>query len=156
MDCIKLMQPSLSLRYILIFYFNILKVFFFFFFWLHLVLMAVCGIFNFHCGMQNLVPWPGIEPALGECNLSHWTTREGPLLTDWLILRMDWGFRLFNQALIFWGHSGRVAIAWGQEKTVEKNSYLQSSSILSKFNKKQKPAHSVILMMEKTITWTGK
>ena len=30
------------------------------------------------CGMQDLVPWPGIEPgppALGVRNLSHWTTR---------------------------------------------------------------------------------
>ena len=33
--------------------------------------------------MQDLVPWPGIEPrspALGGQRLSHWTTREVPLL----------------------------------------------------------------------------
>ena len=35
------------------------------------------------CGMWNLVPWPGIKPgspALGACSLSHWTTREVPIL----------------------------------------------------------------------------
>ena len=33
------------------------------------------------CGMQDLVPWPGIEsgpPALTAWSLSHWTTREVP------------------------------------------------------------------------------
>ena len=33
------------------------------------------------CGMQDLVPQPGIErgpPALGAQSLSHWTTREVP------------------------------------------------------------------------------
>ena len=33
------------------------------------------------CSMQDLVPWPGIEPgpgALGAWSLSHWTTREVP------------------------------------------------------------------------------
>ena len=35
------------------------------------------------CGMQNLIPWPGIElrpPALGVWSLSHWTTREVSLV----------------------------------------------------------------------------
>ena len=35
------------------------------------------------CGVWNLVPRPGIEPwptALGMQSLSHWTTREVPIL----------------------------------------------------------------------------
>ena len=41
-----------------------------FLYWPHWVLVAVedCGIFNLPCGIQDLVPWPGIEPrppALG-------------------------------------------------------------------------------------------
>ena len=34
------------------------------------------------CSMQDLVPWPGIEPeppALGVWSLSHWTAREVPV-----------------------------------------------------------------------------
>ena len=35
----------------------------------------------FSCGMQDLLPWPGMEPgprALGAWSLSHWTTRKVP------------------------------------------------------------------------------
>ena len=44
------------------------------------ILVVKCGIFS--CGVWDLVPWSGIEPqppALGTLNLSHWTSREGPL-----------------------------------------------------------------------------
>ena len=37
---------------------------------------------TFSCSMLDLVPQPGIEPgpsALGAQNLSHWTTRKGPV-----------------------------------------------------------------------------
>ena len=60
----------------------------------HRVLVAACGIFVaacgiflvmaweiFSCGMQDLVPRPGIEPgppALGAWSLNHWITREVP------------------------------------------------------------------------------
>ena len=43
-------------------------------------LVGACGIFS--CGMQDLVPWPGIEPrppALGARSFNDWTTREVPL-----------------------------------------------------------------------------
>ena len=36
---------------------------------------------GFSCGMQDLVPWPGIKPgppALGAQSLNFWTTREVP------------------------------------------------------------------------------
>ena len=39
-------------------------------------------IFDLHCRLRDLVPWPGIEPeapGLGAQSLSHWTTREVPL-----------------------------------------------------------------------------
>ena len=39
------------------------------------------------CGMQDLVPWPGIEPrppAVGAQSLIHWTTREVPQL--WILM----------------------------------------------------------------------
>ena len=43
------------------------------------------GIQTPHCSMWHLVPWPGIgplprPPALGAQSLSHWTTREVPVL----------------------------------------------------------------------------
>ena len=39
-------------------------------------------ILDLHCGMKDLVPWPGIKPAppsLGLWSLSPWTSREVPL-----------------------------------------------------------------------------
>ena len=42
------------------------------------IYLAVLGV---SCGMQDLVPWPGIEPgspALGAWSLNHWATREVP------------------------------------------------------------------------------
>ena len=36
------------------------------------------GVWTLSCGLRDLVPWPGIEPAspaLGAWSLSHWTTR---------------------------------------------------------------------------------
>ena len=42
-----------------------------------LIVMWVAAYLN--CGIQYIVPWPGIEPkppALGAQSLSHWTTRE--------------------------------------------------------------------------------
>ena len=64
-------------------------------FWLHRVLVEARGIFVVAWGifylqhvdflvaacMQDLVPWPGIEPrpsALGAWSLTHWTTRVVP------------------------------------------------------------------------------
>ena len=55
---------------------NFFLIFIYLFILLHWVLVAARGIFS--CGMQDLVPWPGIEPgspALGAWSLSHWTTR---------------------------------------------------------------------------------
>ena len=51
--------------------------------WLCLVLAVACGIFS--CGMQDLVPWSGIEPrfpALGVQSLSLWATKEVPKLMN--------------------------------------------------------------------------
>ena len=56
--------------------------------WLHGVVVVACRIFScsmwtLRCGMWDLVPWPGIKsvpPALEAQSLSHWTTREGPIL----------------------------------------------------------------------------
>ena len=51
------------------------------FIWLPQVLAAACGIFS--CGMQALVPWPGIKlrlPPLRVRSLSPWTTWEVPSL----------------------------------------------------------------------------
>ena len=38
------------------------------------------GMRTLICGMWNLIPCPGIEPGHGAWSLSHWTTREVPLL----------------------------------------------------------------------------
>ena len=56
------------------------------------LLVAACGIFScgmqtLNCGMWDLVPRPGIEPrspALGAWSLGHWTTREVPLVSNFL------------------------------------------------------------------------
>ena len=47
------------------------------FIYLHWILVVACRIFS--CGMQDLVPWPGMEPkppALEVWSLRHWTNRE--------------------------------------------------------------------------------
>ena len=44
---------------------------------------AQSSVWTLICVMWNLIPWSGIEPgplALGAWSLSHWTTREVPLL----------------------------------------------------------------------------
>ena len=64
------------------------NIYFYLFIWLCQVLVAAFGIFScsiqtLSCSMWDLVPWPGIEPgprALGVWNLSHWTTREVPVM----------------------------------------------------------------------------
>ena len=55
------------------------------------VCMYVCmylAVLALSCGMWDLVPWPGIEPrplAVGVRSLSHWTTREDPIIPFWNI-----------------------------------------------------------------------
>ena len=54
----------------------------FLFIWLCQVLVLEHGIFNLHCDMWDLVPWPGVEPrspALGALSLSHWPPGESPV-----------------------------------------------------------------------------
>ena len=51
--------------------------------WLCQALAAAPGIFSLPFDIQDLVPWPGMEPrpsAWGEWSLGHWTTREVPSL----------------------------------------------------------------------------
>ena len=54
--------------------------FFFFFFTICLAALGLsCIIWDLSWGMQDLFPWPGIEPRslhLGAKSLSHWITRE--------------------------------------------------------------------------------
>ena len=56
--------------------------FYLFFIFIYLAVLDLsCSILSLHCGMWDLVPWPGIEPrppALGAPSLIHWTTREIP------------------------------------------------------------------------------
>ena len=63
------------------FFLNLFIIYFIYLFWLHRVLVVARRIFS--CGMWDLVPRPGIEPAapaLGARSLTHWTTREVPRL----------------------------------------------------------------------------
>ena len=51
-----------------------------FFLFLKYLFIWLCQMFSY--GMQELVPWPGMEPrppALGAQNLSHWTIRDIPI-----------------------------------------------------------------------------
>ena len=70
---------------LLLFFFLI----FIYLFWLHQVLVAARGIFIaahrllVAACMWDLVPRPGMEPrppALGAQSLTHWTTREDPVV----------------------------------------------------------------------------
>ena len=48
-----------------------------------LIIVAVCEVFS--CGMRDPVRWPGFKPgppALGAGRLSHWATREVPVLVS--------------------------------------------------------------------------
>ena len=53
---------------------------------------------SFICGVQALVPWPGLKPGppdSGACSLSHWTTRE--------VLHILFLFDQFDQRCVrFW------------------------------------------------------
>ena len=72
------------------------------FIWLYQILVVACRIFSFSVacrifsfgmwtlsfGIWDLIPWPGIEPippVLGAWSLIHWTTREIPYYTWFLI-----------------------------------------------------------------------
>ena len=69
-------------------YIYILKNIFYLFIWLLRVLVAACRLFScsmqtLSCSMWDLVPRPRIKPrppALGAWSLSHWTTREVPII----------------------------------------------------------------------------
>ena len=59
------------------------------------IFILACGIFS--CSMQDLIPWPGIEPgppALGARSLDRWTTREVPR-TFFLFFKSCWDFFIF-------------------------------------------------------------
>ena len=65
-----------------------------FFFGFHFICLVVLGLSwntpDPHCGMWDLVPWPGIDlasPALQMQSLSHWTIREVP--KDMLSTRLE-------------------------------------------------------------------
>ena len=75
------------------------------------ILTAACGIFSWGmqalcCGLQDLVPWPGIKPgppALGAWSLNHWPTREVPrvclvLLESARVFQNDYHFS-FSQSM---------------------------------------------------------
>ena len=95
------------------------------FIWLHQVLIVahrifiVAGrIFNFNrptlsCGIWDLVPWPGIEPgspALGVQSLSHWSTREVPLMAPFnLITSLK---ALSSNTVTYWGTRGSGVNIW--------------------------------------------
>ena len=60
----------------------------FFFIWLHCILVASHWVFNLHCGILDLLLWPGIEPwppTLGPWRPSHWATREVPTWHFWFL-----------------------------------------------------------------------
>ena len=65
-------------------------------------LVEARGIFNFCCGMWDLVPWPGTKsgpPALGVWNLSHWfssVTQSCPTLCNPMDCSMP-GFPVHHQ-----------------------------------------------------------
>ena len=83
------------------------------------------------CGMQDLVPWPGIEcrpPALGAQSLSHWATAEVPnYFFLWggsvlRVLRKEWSKA---ETPVLWpphakswliGKDPDAGRDWGQEK----------------------------------------
>ena len=68
---------------------------------------------SFVKGMWSLAPWPGIEPkplAMGAWSLSHWTTREVPLL-QLFILEL-------NCAECLWCAQSHLLLTHLQDKTI--------------------------------------
>ena len=94
---ITLSIPSLPLNISLSDSFNIIFSFFFFFFYcIYLAMLSLS------CGMWDLVLSPRIElrsSAFGVLNLSHWSTREVPIMSYMLYLcsKMSSGFTIHSE-----------------------------------------------------------
>ena len=53
------------------------------------------SMWTLSCGIWDLVPWPGIEPRhWGAWSLSHWTTREVPLLMTLMSHDLSWNYTI--------------------------------------------------------------
>ena len=67
----------------------------FFFFNIYLAVPGLsCSRRDLSCTMQDLVPWPGVEPgspALEARSLNHWTIREVPGFYFWVSLKTERG-----------------------------------------------------------------
>ena len=107
-------------------YYFLFLIFIYVFIWLHLLLVVAHSIFG--CGMQDLVPWLGIEPwfpALGARSLNHWTTREVPLLlsvttsevvppkiSKILSLMLLWGGSVLKERPLVWEFQWVLELEW--------------------------------------------
>ena len=70
--------------------------------------ISSCDMLTLNCGMQELVPRPGIKPgplALGAWNLRHWTSREVPMgyfreVSFLKVIAGKWQSQALNQTLV--------------------------------------------------------
>ena len=94
--------PAIHPLYLFIFYMK--KAFCFSFFWLHRVLVVARGLFC--CSMWDLLPLTRDRthiPCIGRQMLNHWTTREIPSPSSFLVLRLSqfWPVGAISSWLLF-------------------------------------------------------
>ena len=101
------------------------------FFWLHQVLVVAHRVFDLHCLMWDLVPWPGIKPgpaALGMQSLSHGTTREVPWLLIFNVLPRP--FNLIQVFIIASLSKTCLHITWSMEPVSSRSPHCCSRPLL--------------------------
>ena len=67
----------------------------------YLFLFILFGCSHFSFSIWNLIPWAGVEPrpsVLGMSSLCHWTTREAPLMVNFLA--WERGYKATNLTVI--------------------------------------------------------
>ena len=75
-----------------------LKDFLFIYFLIFIIFFYLAAL-DLSCSMWDLIPWPGIKPrppTLGASGISHWTTREVPLLIFWIYFFFLFFFFVFS------------------------------------------------------------
>ena len=86
-------------------------------------LVIYLAVLRLSCGIWDLVPWPGIKPGcptLGVWSLSHWTTREVPVL----FLRDKWEWELMSRSCNDLGNACFSTFFWYMPNVMAKTQQL--------------------------------
>ena len=88
-----------------------------------------CDMRTPSCSMDDLVPWPGMEPgwpALGVQSLSHWTTREIPFCLIFKVKKIKAGINRWDLIRF------KSFVRQRKHKRNEKTTYWMEENILSR------------------------